>query len=311
MGLNSYELPRSRGNALNPPATRPPVMNHRLLVRQLKPLLIQMRLLLDYSQVPRVCGLSTKPDFIIIGAQKAGTSALFTILKQHKDLVGAYKKEVHFFDHDSVYSKNNYARYHSYFPLSFQLPNDFRLYEATPSYLYHPRVAQRLHEYRPDLKLIIVLREPAQRALSAWTMYHYLFEQVKSFRPWHDPRSFQEAISEEIRNVEADNYYSNLRGYVKRGLYYDQIQEYLKYFNRDQLLVLEHDELKSHFDHTVERITEFLEVPYQKLHPVTKNPSRIVTKNQYAAELSALREFYSPHNQKLYSLLGTTYNWNP
>ncbi len=254
-------------------------------------------------------GYCSKPDFLIIGAQKSGTTALFSTLKQHSRLTGALAKEIHYFDNDEWYLKNRISDYHTFFPLPYQVPKNNLLFEATPIYLYHPEIAERLYKYNPDLKLIIMLRNPAYRALSAWTMYHHHFKEGEN-KNLYDNREFHEAIEAEIKNIESVGFYNDKKAYVKRGIYYYQIEEYLKYFQKDKLLILESDEFKNQFEKNLAGITSFLDISFEKLKAVKNNESRTDNKSLYEPEINMLKEFYRPYNQKLFELLGRKYDWD-
>jgi phage anti-repressor protein len=254
-------------------------------------------------------GYHSKPDFIIIGVQKAGTSALFNILNQHSLIIGSATKEIHYFDKDSWYNTAKLSEYHAFWPLPFKIPERAKLFEATPIYIYHPHVAQRLFEYNPNLRLILILRNPSERALSAWTMYNFQFSKGKRI-DLHDSRTFRQAVIQDIRNIKTDNYYCNGRGYVKRGLYLHQIKNYLKYFNKDQLLILESQEIRNEFDLTLQRIYEFLGIPPEKLELKQINARRLNNHNLYQEEIQLLNEFYYSYNEDLFNFLGYRYNWN-
>ncbi len=253
-------------------------------------------------------GSASRPNFIIIGAQKAGTSALFSILKEHSHIVPSKRKEVHYFDNDDWYEKKALNKYHDYFRIPFWKKNTGLLFEATPIYIYHPKVAQRLYDYDPELKLILLLRNPTQRALSAWSMYHHHFK-TGIYAHLHDPRSFREAITNEIAQIETIDYYTDKRAYVKRGIYLPQIQRYLEHFPKEQLLILESEEIKGEFDSTISKICHFLNIPKEAKALKITNKRIINNKDEYREELKMLDNFYQPHNKQLFDFLGKSYAW--
>lgn len=254
-------------------------------------------------------GYYSKPDFIIIGAQKAGTSGLFATLNQNSSIIGSNRKEIHYFDNDSWYSVKNLHSYHSFFPLPHNVPKKARLFEATPIYLFHPLVAQRLHEYNPTLKLIVLLRNPVERAFSAWTMYHHHFKTGK-YKYLHDPRPFDVAINEDLKNIENTSFFDNKIAYVKRGIYHYQIEEYLKYFPLKQLLFIESNALKQQSESTLKIIHEFIGISNEQQPMIKANKSKVSQKGNYEKELQVLKDFFRPHNKKLYDLIGEEYNWD-
>lgn len=254
-------------------------------------------------------GYYSYPDFIIIGAQKAGTLSLFTILNQHSKLKGSIRKEIHYFDNDQWYLQGKLYQYHSFFPLPIDVPQGGKLFEATPIYLFHPEVAYRLHKYNPKLKLIVLLREPSAIAFSAWTMYHNRFK-TGVFKNLYDPRTFSEAVADELDNLEQTSFYDNKAAYVKRGIYYYQLENYYKYFNVDQILIIENNELKENFDNTISKISSFLNIPNEKLKLLELNKSEVNEKIKYIEDIQKLKEFYKPSNRKLFQLIGKEFNWD-
>lgn len=261
----------------------------------------------NIRKIPRVIGFETRPSFMIIGAQKAGTTALYDILNQHSLVKGASLKEVHYFDNDDWYNKKKLHEYHSFFPLSYTLKDEEQCFEATPLYLYHPKVAQRLFKYNPNLKLIVILRNPTYRALSSWIMYHYHFKKGINKR-LYDPRTFKEVIENDIKNISHDDFYSNPLGYIKRGIYLDQLEKYYEYFKRDQIFIIENNELKDDFSNSINKLLSFLNLPYEPLKKIITNQSQ-KKHSEYQEEIKILNEFYKPYNKKLYDFLGYKYNW--
>jgi hypothetical protein len=260
----------------------------------------------------RICSTilsQTKPDFIIIGAQKGGTTALFSILDQHSHLRRSSIKEVNYFNNDKWYNKAKLFQYHSYFPPQWSLKKGHKTYEATPSYFYHPEVAQRLSKYRHDLKLIVVLRNPVYRAFSAWAMYHHHFK-TGSFKHLHDPRTFKQAIDDEFKVLGTDHKYDETKGYINRGLYAQQLKVYLHYFSMDQILILENTEIINDFDETSNRLFQFLDVPNELLKLELKNKSKVDDKAENMDTLKKLASFFEPHNDSLFNMLGKAYNWD-
>ena len=254
-------------------------------------------------------GYNSKPHFLVIGAQKAGTTGLFQILNRHTFISGSKVKEVHYFDNDEWFSEGRLSSYHAFFPLPHTLNRKTKLFEATPIYLFHPQIAQRLYEYNPKLKLIIMLRNPSTRAFSAWTMYHHHFRTGNNIE-LHDPRSFTDAVAEEIRNMDQTSFFDNKIGYVKRGIYHYQIEDYLKFFPASQLHFVESAKLKKDPQQELAAIQSFLNVPQEHLPLVQANKSMVAEIDDYKEDIEKLRNFYSPYNKKLYKLIGKEFNWD-
>src|SRR2546423_13513556 len=110
------------------------------------------------------------PDFLIIGGQKCGTTSLYYYLIEHPNIAPAVRKQMHFFDNRF---KKGFGWYKSNFPTIFSKwyktflhKQKFVSGEATPYYLFHPLAASRVHQFLPDVKLIVLLRNPVNRAYS-------------------------------------------------------------------------------------------------------------------------------------------------
>lgn len=254
-------------------------------------------------------GYFSKPDFLIVGAQKSGTSSLFQILNQHSKISGAILKEIHFFDNDKNFPCKDLSAYHLYFPFPNQVPKGNLIFEATPKYLFKPEVAKRVYEYNPDMKIIICLRNPVERALSAWTMFHYGFKIYKRFTHLYDERTFPTAIEEELRDLNNGIFNSPKPPYLQTGIYHTQIQKYFELFPRKNILILEHSDLNNKHDQTIKEICDFLNLPNEKLTQLRLNTSLKDNKKEYVAQFEILSEFYKPHNELLYKLIGKKYNW--
>ena len=105
------------------------------------------------------------PNFIILGSQKAGTTSLYQVLKQHPEIFMPAKKELNFFFHKAEYAKgqNYYQRYFKNAPV-----NARAIGEASPGYICHPETPKRIHRLLPNAKLIVTVREPISRAYSQY-----------------------------------------------------------------------------------------------------------------------------------------------
>lgn len=199
------------------------------------------------------------PDFIIIGVQKGGTTSLFHYLKLHPCVRMSSLKEVHFFD-------NNYSKginwYKSYFPFKSYSKNKI-VGEASPYYVFHPHALKRIKKTLPNVKIIVIFRDPIERAYS-----HYKME----FRKGKESHSFKEAISlessridkEYVKLISDENYYSfnyQTYSYMKRGLYGKQLEDIYKYFNKEDVCVLQSVDLLNSPETTLKRVYDFLNIP--------------------------------------------------
>ena len=201
--------------------------------------------------------------FMIVGAQKAGTSALAQFLDAHPEIAMSSRKEVHLFDAPE-YSRDWTPaeideRYRPHFAQGrfTGLPGETVLGEATPVYLFLPDVPAELRRYNPDLKVIVLLRDPVERAIS-----HYYMEKGRGGedRPlWQalllEP--FRLLVSRDPRHPEsAQRVYS----YRARGTYSGQLRRLYRVFDRDRVLVVRAEDLLGSHDAVVRQVFGFLDV---------------------------------------------------
>jgi len=252
------------------------------------------------------------PDVIIIGAQKSGTSSLFSYLTQHPEIRGSFRKEVHFFDGGLVPEVDNFRKgrnwYRAHFPLDMKSSGS-RIVEATPSYLFVPSVPARIFELLPEAKLIVVLRDPVERAIS-----HY-FHEVRAGR---EKRSIMSALVEEeelLASIWTSGDYKSRQflsfSYKARGRYSEQLVRYLKFFSRKQMLVLSSKALFGATDQTLSTAFRFLDVA-NSIKSVRDQRPKNVGSNKSPVETSVrqyLVDYFAPHNERLFELLGEQIDW--
>lgn len=252
------------------------------------------------------------PDFIIIGAQKSGTTSLYHYLAQHPQIKPSYEKEVHFFDGGLSPDVDNYEKgpawYRAHFPLRTKTSEPHKTFEATPSYIYNPLVPRRIADLIPTVKLIALLRNPTERAIS-----HYFFE----VRREHESLPIMEALKAEEERlrpvIERNDYKNNIfrqHAYKSRGLYHEQLKRYLQHFPVENLLVINSERLATEPDITLRQIFEFVGVDADyvvkdlKAHNVGVN-RRTINPDVYYY----LDEYFRAPNQVLYELVGENYGW--
>jgi hypothetical protein len=283
---------------------RPVAAGPRLLDRMKRPL---RRLRADYGRL--TAPLRGLPSVLIIGAQKGGTTSLFQYLVQHPRVLPPFRKEVHYFDF-------NYAQgvqwYRGHFPYVHRLRAGAVTLDASPYYLVHPLVPQRVAELLPQVKLIAVLRNPVDRALS-----HYHHE----VRGGREQLSFAEALDRESERLAGEeerlqndpDYYSpnhHRYSYIRRGRYVEQLRRWLQYFPPSQLLVLQSERLFRDPAATTATVHDFLGLPN---HPLElKKPFRASSYDRtLSPELrTRLTAYFEPYNRELYHLLGEEFDWS-
>ncbi len=194
---------------------------------------------------------SRKVDFLVVGAQKAGTSALNKYLKKHIEIGMGRRKELHFFDDEDFFSNANieYSNYESRFDFSAKK----KVYgEATPIYMYWEPSCKRIWEYNPNMKLIFILRNPIERAFSHWNM---------EFQKGNEKNDFAYCIRNEYQRAkESLPYQHRVYSYIDRGFYSKQIERFKEYFSDEQLLFIKYDEFKNQQQIVLHKIFNFLDV---------------------------------------------------
>ena len=179
-----------------------------------------------------------RPSLLIVGAQKAGTSALFNMLAGHPSVIAPKVKELNFFSNDDRYAEG-IGTYWRQFPLRPFRSGKWRTLEASPSYLFHATAPARIHAHLPQAWIAVILRDPVRRAFSAWNMYRQ-FDTHPRFAHLHDPRTFEQAVDDELQGRKGQRNYN----YLAEGVYAPLLERYFSHFGRDRVLVLDHRSLK-------------------------------------------------------------------
>ena len=270
------------------------------------------RLVFRYRQ--RTWRRRALPSFLIIGAQKAGTSSLAHYMRQHPQLIRAWRKEAHFFDGRSELLANSdqfpegERCYRAYFPLASRMKQGQQCFEATPNYMFHPLVPERIVNMLPQVRVIILLRNPTKRAVS-----HY-FHNARNAR---DPRPLMDAmLSEQERlrdSLERHDYSSRefrYFSYKLRGLYLQQIQRYQQLIPRERMLILDSNKLNADPLATLRRAFEFVGVdPDFKVPRLDARNVGHVKSEADPEVLSYLDAYFKPHNEALRAHLGIDFGW--
>jgi hypothetical protein len=202
------------------------------------------------------------PTFIILGAQKAGTTSLHHALKAHRDIYMSEPKELSFFNIDS-----NYQRGSMWYSSFFKHWNSERIAgECTPSYLWDEKVPGRIKTLLPDARFIILLRNPVDRAPDArfiillrnpvdraYSAYWYAVancDEVLSFEEALEAEPDRKRLSPEVRGFSS---------YIDRGLYSRQVKRYLEKYDRSQVLIIIREDYKNNQRALLSKVTRFLE----------------------------------------------------
>ena len=255
------------------------------------------------------------PDFVIIGAAKAGTTSLYGWLSEHPFVAAASQKEVHFFDY-------NYCRgvdwYRKHFPpqrareqFASEHGRGFLTGEASPSYISHDWAPERLAQSLPEVKLLVVLRNPVDRAYSQFQMSRR--EREEPLESFADAVAIEdERLGPERARTKADERYNSWPigcwSYLMRSRYAEQLETWLTLFPREQFHFVTLEELSHDPQRALDSVHEFLGLPahrYQDLKPLHS-----ATYDALPAKTRArLDEYFRPHNERLYELVGIDFGW--
>ena len=264
--------------------------------------------------------LRLMPDFIIIGTQRGGTTSLYHYLSNHPQIAPASMKEVHFFDHNF---QKGMAWYRAQFPSMIEKylarsggQQTFVTGEASPYYLFHPHVPGRVAKSVPNVKLIVLLRNPVDRAYSH---YHHEVE-LK-----HEKLSFEEALAqeearthEEKARIAVEEHYHSYNHqhytYLARGIYVNQIQRWLDLFAKEQLLLIKSEDFYADPEAIFQQTLAFLKVspavPKREQGYKQYNSSSYREAKMEPVLRKRLIAYFEPHNARLYQLLGQDLGWN-
>ncbi len=256
--------------------------------------------------------LRSLPDFLIIGAQKCGTTSLYNYLAEHPNVVPAYRKEIHFFDYNQAKGD---LWYRAHFPVAASMKKrrggpGLVSGEASPFYLFHPLASERVRRTVPEARLVVMLRDPVQRAYS-----HY----SHNLRRGTESLSFEEAIERERerlagereRMVRDEGYYAHnyrVYSYLSRGIYVDQLRHWRTFFPEGQFLFLKSEDFFSAPAATVESVARFLGLP-SKGSGSYKNYNQGGYKGMAASTRERLVDYFRPHNERLYEYLDRDFGW--
>ena len=248
------------------------------------------------------------PFFIIVGVQKGGTTSLFRYISHHPRFLPPFRKEIKYFDFNYGFGKKWYQ---ANFPLRSKLAITHSITgEASPNYIFHPNGVERIASTLPEVKVIALLRDPVNRAFS-----HY--NHMRKRR--QEELSFEEAIAAEqgrlhgeAQKITANSQYSSdeyfNHSYLARGRYIEQVPQLFNLFPRENILILQSEDLYSRTEETYHQALSFLGLPlfdlprYRVSNRGKYDPMNDSTRQQ-------LVDYFAPYNQQLYQYLGRDFGW--
>lgn len=234
-------------------------------------------------------------NFLVAGTQKGGTSAIDHYLRQHPQLSMAHRKEVHFFDRERYFTNSevDYAIYHSFFGSD---KHGCLCGEVTPIYMYWYRVPERVWHYNPEMKWILSLRNPIERAFSHWNMER---DRGRETLPFIDAVRIERS-----RCRQALPYQDRRYSYIDRGFYVEQVRRIWHYFPTEQTVFIKSEELLHNLSATLRTISDFLQIDDFPL-----SGPQIVHARDYITKLSQtekefLRQIFEFEIKQLERILG-------
>jgi lipopolysaccharide transport system ATP-binding protein len=250
------------------------------------------------------------PSFLIIGTAKGGTTSLFRYLEEHPDVATPVKKEISFF---CTHYHRGITWYRSHFPLIGEMNRMGKNItgEASPYYLSHPLAPERVQSLLPDVRLIVLLRNPVERAISNYKHIRRL---------GFEPESFENAIKlesertagEEDKIISIKNYFSlnhQYHSYLNRGVYWKELERWFKYFPRKSFLIINSETFYHAPEESYRRVLDFLQLSHhtpEEFVPFNKSKDNMVVS---AETIQWLEDYFRPHNEKLFELIGERYEW--
>ncbi|MFI7618138.1 sulfotransferase family protein [Nonomuraea terrae] len=262
-------------------------------------------------------GARVLPSFLIVGAQRCGTTSLYRALAQHPLLLKpVLHKGVHYFD--MAYDRG-LRWYRAHFPLQAGAAllgrrhgGPAHAYESSPYYLFHPLAGERIAATLPGVKLVVLVRDPVERACSA-----HAHELARGFETESHLETALEL--EEQRLAGADELLRALpyalhhshrhHAYVTRSRYADQLDRLEPLFGRDRILVLDSHRFFAHPEAVYDRVLEFLEVPHLGYPVFERHNGRALPRPVPPALERSLRERFEPYDARLARWLGEEPSW--
>jgi hypothetical protein len=263
----------------------------------------------------QTAGLRSLPGVLIIGAQRGGTTSLYSHLVRHPLVARALDKEVHYFDR---YRHESLDWYRSHFPTRAYLTllsqfrrSDAIACEATPDYLFVPSVPELAAKvFLQDQKFIVLLRDPITRAYSAYMKEVGQGTEVKSFT--EVIRLEPERLGDDLGRLasgELDySYPVDRQSYLARGLYATQLRRWFQWFDRKNFLVLRSEDFFTRPDIVMLSVYDFLGLP--RIGPANVAPRNVQVYPPISPETyELLVEYFAKEVDDLADLLGRRFDW--
>lgn len=255
------------------------------------------------------------PGFLIVGAERCGTTSMFHVLRQHPAMFSGTlpRKEMHYFDHKHDLGLGWYQCHFPLIPrarLAARRAGNPVAFEATANYMFHPLAPERIHRDLPGVRLLVMVRDPVERAYSAYAHqvgFGYETEPFARALELEDAR-----LQGEAERLTADPAYISFSHshytYRARGYYADQLEKLEHLFGRDRIHVVDVGDFFASPAPVYDRVLDFLGMPHRGYPDFTPQNAR--PRSPMPATVRAdLAEHFRPHDERLASWLGKEPSW--
>ena len=246
------------------------------------------------------------PDFIISGTVRSGTTSLYYNICEHPSVLPADYDEIGFFDSNYHLGINWYR---SMFPTEKEMERvkketNFAITgEDTPFYFWKKEAAERILKDIPNSKIIIIFRNPVDRAYSNYQL---------GIRKKTETLSFEDAIDEEMNFLEKHSFRESVdrrRSYLSKGFYENQIKIWFNVFPREKIHILSTEDMQKDPKESLLKIFKFLQIPdYILKNPQKRKSSEYKKMDDKTREM--LLNFYKPHNEKFFQTIQKRFDWD-
>ena len=247
------------------------------------------------------------PDFLIIGAKRCGTTSLFTHLPEHPSITSSHHDNMGFFNDNFNLGINWYRSFFIKKSHKKKIENKYGKclsFDTTTTYMESKTTAQNVKKVKPDMKIIVMVRNPIDRAYSQYQ---------RTIKDNIESRKFEDSIDDEIKKIDNEKEISfkinrNESNYIKKGIYYEQLKPWFELFPRENIGIFSTEEFKINSEKIYNNIFDFLDLP----HFAIKN-NTIMEKGNYSSMNKEVRDklanYYKDHNEKFFNLIGKTFQW--
>lgn len=268
------------------------------IAQQTKPLRFQCRL--------ATASLRQLPSFLIIGAQKSGTTSLYSCLTQHPRVESAFEKEVRYFN-------NHFHRGVNWYKAHFPLGPGRRVIsgEGEPSYLPNPIAAERVRELVPSARFVVMLRNPVDRAYSHYHHRHTRGQEKRTFEEVCE--ADMEVLKDGWAGLPTADYVrlGHLHySYLPRGFYYEQLKTWMDVFPRDQFLIVRAEDFFADSQAVFDDVLAHLGLPPHRLEQGDKRNVGGYSQSMSDETRARLEAYFRPQNQRLYEFLDRDFGWD-